>query len=168
MSRATPDHIVKFLMIVGVITIAQFATAQINGVPASVTSIGFGGGFDRAPGVPASVTSLGPNGFGRDSINFRTCCFNAGFNHVRQNPPLFERHRRGGFFPVAVPYYMPAYAPVVVVEQPDAVSNYADEEEGAGPTIFDRRGRRQRIVPPRARSASRACSRNNRGTRRSD
>src|SRR2546429_540534 len=33
-------------------------SAQINGVPASVTSIGFGGNFDRAPGPPASVTSL--------------------------------------------------------------------------------------------------------------
>jgi hypothetical protein len=38
-------------------------SAQINGVPASVTSIGFGGHHDRMPGVPASVTSLGPNGF---------------------------------------------------------------------------------------------------------
>src|SRR2546428_3227279 len=38
------------------------ASAQINGVPASVTSIGFGGNFDRAPGPPASVTSLGFGG----------------------------------------------------------------------------------------------------------
>src|SRR2546429_582493 len=34
------------------------ASAQINGVPASVTSIGFGGNFAPAPGPPASVTSL--------------------------------------------------------------------------------------------------------------
>src|SRR3989442_12297974 len=38
------------------------ASAQINGVPASVTSIGFGGNFYRAPGPPASVTSLGVGG----------------------------------------------------------------------------------------------------------
>src|SRR2546428_7905000 len=38
------------------------ASAQINGVPASVTSIGFGGDFDRAPGPPAAVTSLGFGG----------------------------------------------------------------------------------------------------------
>src|SRR2546426_9665239 len=37
-------------------------SAQINGVPASVTSIGFGGNFDRGPGPPASVTSLGFGG----------------------------------------------------------------------------------------------------------
>ena len=38
-----------------------FASAQVNGVPPSVTSFGFGGhpGFN---GPPASVTSLGPQG----------------------------------------------------------------------------------------------------------
>jgi len=36
-------------------------SAQIHGVPPSVTSLGPGRG--RAPGVPASVTSLGPRGF---------------------------------------------------------------------------------------------------------
>src|ERR1700730_6672914 len=38
------------------------ARAQINGVPASVTSPGFGG--REMNGTPASVTSLGPRGFG--------------------------------------------------------------------------------------------------------
>jgi phosphoglycolate phosphatase-like HAD superfamily hydrolase len=37
---------------------------------------------------------------------------------------------------------------VIVVEQPAAFSDYADEEGGAGPTIFDRRGRRERVVSP--------------------
>src|SRR2546421_11624080 len=38
------------------------ASAQINGVPASVTSIGFGGNFYRGPGPPASGKSLGFGG----------------------------------------------------------------------------------------------------------
>ena len=43
-------------------------------------------------------------------------------------------------------YYTPAYAPVVVVQQP--LDDYADDEDGGGPTIFDRRGsgRRTRTV----------------------
>jgi hypothetical protein len=40
--------------------------AQINGVPASVTSLGFGGENNPNPGVRASVTSLGPNGYGNN------------------------------------------------------------------------------------------------------
>src|SRR5438105_11802638 len=39
----------------------SLARAQINGVPASVTSPGFGG--HAINGTPASVTSLGPRGF---------------------------------------------------------------------------------------------------------
>jgi len=37
-------------------------SAQIHGVPPSVTSMGPGRG--RTPGVPASITSLGPRGYG--------------------------------------------------------------------------------------------------------
>src|SRR5689334_5211892 len=126
--------------------LVSLSSAQINGVPASVTSIGFGGHFNSAPGVPASVTSLGPNGFGH-GINFRACCFNTGFNHVGQNPNLFRHHFRGGYAAV-YPYYTPAYTPVIVVEQPASDMSYADDEETAGPTIFDRRGRRERMLAP--------------------
>ena len=58
------------------LTVAGFAvalfatvsvTAQINGVPASVTSIGFGGHGNKISGVPPGVTSLGPHGFGSRS-----------------------------------------------------------------------------------------------------
>src|ERR1700758_3504414 len=57
------------------------AVAQINGPPASVTSIGFGGHFDRAPGPRASVTSLGPNGLGNNNQFFvqPICCINSLF-----------------------------------------------------------------------------------------
>src|SRR6266849_10098030 len=48
--------------------------AQVNGVPASVTSYGFGGRNNPNPGVRASVTSLGPNGFGTKRGGFGSCC----------------------------------------------------------------------------------------------
>ena len=83
------------------LTVAGFAVglatlslaAQINGVPASVTSIGFGGHGNKISGVPPSVTSLGPNGFGSRSpfFNEPTCCINPLFP-VNSNPRMFSRH----------------------------------------------------------------------------
>src|SRR5438094_8584081 len=83
-------------------------SAQINGVPASVTSIGFGGNFDRAPGPPASVTSLGfggqfgrtfgppasvtslgPNGLqGRQFFTTPDCCITPLTSNAATPPPL--------------------------------------------------------------------------------
>ena len=87
--------------------------AQINGVPASVTSLGFGGHDNPNPGVRASVTSLGPNGYG----NSRPAFGNWGYSFflpVNPNPPLSSgRHRHHGeqaYFgvePVYIPYAVP-------------------------------------------------------------
>lgn len=85
-------------------------SAQIHGVPPSVTS--FGPGRGPAPGVPASVTSLGPRGltgsfsqgrFGNGIAFGHHPGFINGFgNHE------FHRHRR--FFPAIVsPYYYYPY-----------------------------------------------------------
>lgn len=121
-------------------------SAQINGVPASVTSIGFGGHHDRMPGVPASVTSLGPNGFqgsGRPAsgVHFFTdpsCCGNRLFPSKPDHS--FGRHHRSQFFPGAVPVYALPYTPVII-EQPMEEPAAAEEDEyRGGPTIFDRRG----------------------------
>jgi hypothetical protein len=117
--------------------------AQINGVPASVTSPGFGG---RAiNGTPASVTSLGPNGF-TPNAGFRF--FNP-FPHPF--PDGFHRHHRlhnvfpvfGGVYPVpvAVPY------PVESADNGDSAEDESDYQ--GGPTVFDRRGRgEQSYIPP--------------------
>ena len=99
--------------------------AQINGVPPSVTSFGFGGSNNPTPGVRASVTSLGPNGFGNAQPAFGNCCANF-FLPANPNPPLFfdrsssdrkssghrHRHEDGAFFPVGVS--TPAYIPYAV------------------------------------------------------
>ncbi len=125
---------------------APYLVAQIHGVPASVTSFGFGGSHSFAPGVPASVTSLGPNGFGGGHARFGNCCFAPVFHNGSQSS-FFNRgrHFHHNFFGSAMPFYgySVPYTQVVVV-QPDA--GYGDEDEEnyeGGPTIFDRRGSRR-------------------------
>jgi hypothetical protein len=127
------------------LTVAGFAlglttlsmAAQINGVPASVTSIGFGGHGNKISGVPPSVTSLGPNGFGSRSpfFNEPTCCINPLFP-LNSNPRNISRHHHNGFsgFSGFVPFYTTPY----VMLSPDDYEP-ADDDRG-GPTIFDRRG----------------------------
>ena len=116
------------------------AAAQINGVPASVTSIGFGGHGSKISGVPPSITSLGPNGFGSRSPFFSepTCCINPLFP-VNSNPPIFSRHHnRFSGFTGFVPFYSVPYTPIIVMQAPD--EEPADADYSGGPTIFARRG----------------------------
>lgn len=116
--------------------------AQVHGVPASVSSFGFGGSTSMTPGVAASVTSLGPNGFGNSPRVFGNCCANA-FFPANNHPRMFVshgRHMRGAFFP-GVPVYSVPYYPQVVVVQPEDVGE-EDDNYAAGPTIFERHGAR--------------------------
>jgi hypothetical protein len=140
-----------FVVVVGVLLVVGSASlqAQIHGVPASVTSIGFGGSTSMTPGVAASVTSLGPNGFGGGHARFGNCCSNAFFQMGTQ-PAFFGRgrHSHHDFFGGFVPVYSVPYTQVIVV-QPDAVADYDDEDYDGGPTIFDRRSpltRRTRVI----------------------
>lgn len=121
--------------------------AQINGVPASVTSIGFGGHFNQPQGIPASVTSIGPLGLVPNGIFFPpNCCINPLFP-VNPNPPLFHRHHhdrdhdrgRNGFFQGGVAVYPVPYAVPYAVPIEDT-SMEEPEDYSGGPTIFDRRG----------------------------
>ena len=54
--------------------------------------------------------------------------------------------------PVFVPLYTPSYPPVIVVQSGDQASEEYDDEDGGGPTVFDRRG-------PRRHSAEEAYDR---------
>jgi hypothetical protein len=115
--------------------------AQIHGVPASVTSFGFGGSTSFTPGVAASVTSLGPNAFGGHA-RFGSCCFSPFFQSRSQSPMFVRGHRsRRGFFPFAGVAYSVPYTQVVVVQPETDAYDDADEDYD-GPTIFDRRGAR--------------------------
>lgn len=127
------------------------AQAQINGTPASVTSINSGGRLNSTPGVPASITSLGPNGTQPRNpfFNQPACCINPLFP-VNPNPPLIprrhHRHQSGQFFPGGGAVYVPYPYPVVGDSEPDEVmadqqqDRREDDDYRGGPTIFDRRG----------------------------
>ncbi|MBZ5679048.1 MAG: hypothetical protein LAO24_02965 [Acidobacteriia bacterium] len=122
---------------------------QINGVPASVTSPGFGG---RAiNGTPPSVTSLGPRGFTPNptaGVQF--------FTNVPRHDSGVDRdhhrhHRTENFFPVYGSALYPVYVPVPYQQDQPETEQYADDESEyqGGPTIFDRRGRgEETYVPP--------------------
>ncbi|HEY1801270.1 MAG TPA: hypothetical protein VGG46_10090 [Terriglobales bacterium] len=140
------------------------------GVPASVTSHGFGGHFGGAPGVPASVTSHGsfaPNRFSpnhpmRGSFG---CCAGPVFQR-HPGPARFENRSRRGFFPGTVVYGVPYY-PYAYDDWDDYANAPADnqgpynsEYENAygdqayndqydnGPTVFDRSGRAPEYSAP--------------------
>ena len=129
------------------LTLASTANAQINGTPASVTSINSGGRLNSGPGVPASITSLGPNGVQpKDPFFNQPCCINPLFP-VNPNSPLIQRrhHQRGQFFPAGGAVYVPYAYPVVgESDAGDAEANQQenprDDDYRGGPTIFDRRG----------------------------
>lgn len=136
------------LVLGGLVFLVPCARAQINGTPASVTSINSGGHLNSTPGVPASITSLGPNGLQPRNPGFNQppCC-----SLIQPNPnqPLGQRnhhHRRGQFFPGGGAVYVPYAYPVVVGESeadPAADQQEEDQREDdyrGGPTIFDRRG----------------------------
>jgi len=109
--------------------LAPLLSAQINGVPPSVTS--FGPGRGRTPGVAASVTSLGPRGMIPNSTFFpnRPCCFNNGFHNGLH-------HRRNNNF---VPFYaVPVYYGGDYSDY--SVDDSMEDQYRGGPTIFDRRG----------------------------
>ena len=129
------------LSTLAVLSLGLTLQAQVHGVPASVSSFGFGGSTSMTPGVAASVTSLGPNGFG-NGRRFGNCCANPFFSSNAQ-PRIFVSHRRhlqGNFFP-GVPVYSVPYYPQVVVVQSEAVAE-EDEDYAPGPTVFERHGSR--------------------------
>lgn len=125
LARAQSCVLLSFLLAFSVAACLP-VQAQINGVPASVTSYGFGGSTNPTPGVRASVTSLGPNGYGNSRPIFGNCCANF-FLPANQNPPLFSgrrhRHQDHAFFPVgvSVPVYIPYAVPYAVEADDDSL-----------------------------------------------
>jgi hypothetical protein len=125
------------------LVLAPALLAQINGVPASVTSIGFGGHFNQPQGIPPSVTSIGPLGLVPGSTFFpQTCCINPLFP-VNPNPPVSQRHshthHRSQFFSQSVALY-PVLYPVPYAVPVEEAATEEPEDYSGGPTIFDRRG----------------------------
>jgi hypothetical protein len=138
-------------------------SAQVNGAPPSIASMGFGGRPINA--IPPSVTSmdfgnkaiLGGKGYGNNWSIFENCCSDFFFPAKRDLPLTAghnRRHRRGdrGDFavgvmePVYVPYAAP-YAPDGDGDDPGDVDAEADQAPGPWPV-----GKRppHRISPPDA------------------
>ncbi len=129
--------LLSFLLLAFSVCSCSAVQAQVNGVPPSVTSFGFGGRTIPTPGVRASVTSLGPNGYGNGWLYFG----NGANFFLPPNPnPLFSgRHhrRRAGDrdrdrdkdhadFPVGI--FEPAYVPY-----PAPYAQAEDEEDDDAP-----------------------------------
>jgi hypothetical protein len=109
------------------------AGAQVNGMPASVTSPGFGG--RQVNGVAPSVTSLGTRGY---TPAVPTCCFR-GTTTSNPNPnPNFHHRRHNGSLPWGGAYAVPYYG--YYDSGDDVAENPPDEQYKGGPTVFDRRG----------------------------
>ena len=106
--------------------------AQVNGVPPSVTSIGFGGRVIN--GVPASVTSFGPDGYNSRWSVFGNCCANF-FLPANPNPLLLSeghhRHKKDGASLVGVlePVFVPFAVPYAPEEDDDALDADAASPE---------------------------------------
>src|SRR5579883_407812 len=111
MRRPIPASIAAFSLL---LIFAAPASAQVHGVPTSVTSTGFGGHFDRFPGVRTSVTSTGPGPVTPADHAFHSgagaCCINPLFpanpNPPRNGPRRPHRPVSGAIY---VPYAYPAY-----------------------------------------------------------
>ena len=126
------------------------ADAQINGMPASVTSPGFGG--RQVNGVAPSVTSLGPRGY---TPATPTCCFKGGLP-ARPNPPVnFHHHDHNGALSWGGVYAAPYYG---YYDSDNAANDPAADQYNGGPTIFDRRGPGATPAPATAPYPSRARS----------
>jgi hypothetical protein len=142
LSSATDGSFTRLAL--AVLVLALPLSAQINGVPASVTSYGFGGHFNANPGPPASVTSLGPNGYRSSAPNFpRPVCCTSFSPPSGQHPHQgFGNQQRGAFYGGYSTYYAVPYPVYVEPEvQTSAPSEqFPEEEYRGGPTIFDRRG----------------------------
>jgi hypothetical protein len=117
---------VRFALGILVLLLSTIAGAQINGMPASVTSPGFGG--RPINGVRPSVTSLGPRGFTPGFKGGFSTNPNSNFHHHHHGEPLAW----GGVY--AAPYY--GYYD----SSDDAADDPQGEQYNGGPTVFDRRG----------------------------
>src|SRR5262249_54779332 len=127
--------------------LASTLQAQINGVPSSVTSPGFGG--HAVNGTPASVTSLGPRGI-TPGTNQRVTFGTVPVPPPPQNNHHDHQHHRNDWNSIGTYYAVPVAAPYPLETQEVADENPEDVDDQAGPTIFDRHGARgYEYIPPR-------------------
>jgi len=137
LNRAIGAGLPVVVLALGFVVLSATADAQINGMPASVTSPGFGG--RQVNGVAPSVTSLGPRGYTPGSP---TCCFRGttppkGFTTSHPSPD-FRHHEHNGNLAWGGVYAAPYYG--YYDSSADVANDPSGDQYSGGPTIFDRRG----------------------------
>jgi hypothetical protein len=124
------------------------ASAQINGVPSSVTSPGFGG---RSVNGPApSVSSVGPRGYTPTPQARFLAPVQTPLQPPRNGDGRHMHHHQGNYAPPLL-YAYPYAVPYAVDNGPADENDSADVESDyqGGPTVFDRRGSGDRsYIPP--------------------
>ncbi|MGA8493306.1 MAG: hypothetical protein WB711_22985 [Terriglobales bacterium] len=153
--RATGTGFALTLLAIGFLglTLIPSAGAQVNGMPASVTSPGFGG--RQVNGVAPSVTSLGPRGYTPGSP---TCCFRGVTTAIPNQPRNSQHphHRKDAYLPWGGAVYGAPYYGYY-----DSGNDVADDPPGeynGGPTIFDRRGSGTAAAPAPPSISNRASN----------
>jgi len=136
-NRAIGAGLASMVWALGFVALSSTANAQINGMPASVTSPGFGG--RQVNGAAPSVTSLGSRGYTPGSP---TCCFRGttppkGFASSHPNPD-FRHHAHNGNLAWGGVYAAPYYG--YYDSGADVANDPSGDQYSGGPTIFDRRG----------------------------
>jgi hypothetical protein len=135
--------------------------AQINGVPSSVTSQGFGG-HSSANAPRAGVTSLGPNGYAPNSRGALPATSFTQGDRDRDSDHRRHHHHASGDAPYPYLYY-PYVVGVPVpyaADMNDPSSDNSDDEADyqGGPTIFDRHGSgAESYIPPVSDPPARAA-----------
>ena len=147
MRRWIPASVAALALSAAPAFLAPTLQAQINGVPSSVTSPGFGG--HAVNGTPASVTSLGPRGI-TPAQNQRVTFGTVPVLPPPQNNHHGHPHHRNDWNSIGTYYAVPVAVPYPVETQEVADENPEDADDQPGPTIFDRHGARgAEYIPPR-------------------
>ena len=119
--------------------------AQVNGVPPSISSVGFGGSNALNHVAPPSVTSLGANGYGKNWSLLGPCCANF-FWPGNPHPADLSRHQRRKDRDLAIGVFEPAYIPYAADDAAELEDDAADDNSAsyADPRNLDPSIRRRR------------------------
>ena len=144
-----PAPVAVFSSLALALLLALPALAQINGAPASVTSLGFGGRAINGP--PASVTSLGPQGFA--PVHPPLSATGKGVHHHEGD----GHHQRRNDSNFVGPIWYAVPVPYAVDNGPadDRAEAQEDDSDYQGaPAVSDRRGNGERSDLPPVKQAA--------------
>jgi hypothetical protein len=134
MKRLNRASFAAFVVVLAIAFLASPLFGQVNGPPASVTSLGFGGHNGSIHGVAPSVTSMGPQGYTPGRTQGPQ---NNGLFGVNSNQNINGHHRRNGYL---YPGYYGYYGGYYDNGDDQASGPPPGDQYNGGPTIFDPRG----------------------------